>query len=165
MQIKYSFMEEYHMSLVLKKYQNYFNLLINICILYLYNTSNKPKENWDHQMNFSVRMNNAVGIAPSVNQIRNIGVDERSTHGGTSLNNIMTKRFCGIQSYPLQFPLKHPRTVTVDPVFERKTEKIILMPFRKRLVNECVRIIKPFLGFGKYESVSWSTLKLKLTKK
>lgn len=153
------------MSLVLKKYQNYFNLLINICILYLYNTSNKPKENWDHQMNFSVRMNNAVGIAPSVNQIRNIGVDERSTHGGTSLNNIMTKRFCGIQSYPLQFPLKHPRTVTVDPVFERKTEKIILMPFRKRLVNECVRIIKPFLGFGKYESVSWSTLKLKLTKK
>jgi hypothetical protein len=34
---------------LLSKEPNYFNLLINICILYLYNTSNKPKENYNEQ--------------------------------------------------------------------------------------------------------------------
>lgn len=126
---------------------------------------NHKRVSWDHQMNFSLRMNSALGIAPCYNQIKNIGADERSTHGGTSLNKIMTKRFCGIESYPLEFPLKHPRTVVIDPIFEKKTQKIILLPLNKRIINRLVRLIKPIFGFGKYDSVSISAIKNRMKNK
>ena len=90
---------------------------------------------WDYQMDFSIKANNLFGICPCNNQIRNIGVDEHSIHGGSSANAIMTKRFCGMGSYPLSFPLKHPATVLPDKEFERKIGKIILIPFRVRAAS------------------------------
>ena len=75
---------------------------------------------WDYQMDFSIKANNLLGICPCRNQIKNIGVDSDSIHGGNTFDSVMTKRFCGMESYPLSFPLVHPTTVLVDDVFERK---------------------------------------------
>lgn len=69
------------------------------------------------------------------NQIKNIGVDDFSIHGGTSMGNIMTQRYCGMNSYPLLFPLVGPKQVDKDPVFEKKLEKIIVMPLKLRGKN------------------------------
>lgn len=97
------------------------------------------KSSWDRQMCFSVRSNDLYGITPSKNQIKNIGVDNLSTHGGNSINKKMTERFCELETYPLKFPLKHPKDIKIDDDFENQIEKIILYPFSIR--------IKIFLGY------------------
>lgn len=108
---------------------------------------------WDFQMAVSIRDANLLGISPCNNQIENIGVDEFSTHGGSSIHNIMTKRFCTIKSYPLQFPLVHPQKQTVDTVYEKKVDKIILHPFPERARRWVARHIKLLLGKDKYASL------------
>lgn len=83
---------------------------------------------WDYQMNFSVRYHHKFGIAPCKNQITNIGADSMSAHGGTSMENYLTSKFCMVPSDRLSFPLKAPSKMDIDPIFERETEKIILPP-------------------------------------
>lgn len=102
----------------------------------------KRPGSWDYQMDFSIKANNLFGICPCRNQIKNIGVDEYSTHGGNSFARIMTQRFCGMDSYPIDFPLKHPTTVMLDPVFEKKIGKIILYPFKMRIKGKLSRFIR-----------------------
>ena len=87
---------------------------------------------WDYQMDFALKYHDKFGISPANNQIRNIGVDELSEHGGTSTMNEMTRRFCTMPSYPLELPLKHPSQVEIDPIYEKKIADILLFPRRQR---------------------------------
>jgi hypothetical protein len=109
---------------------------------------------WDYQMAFALRVNGVYGISPKVNQIQNIGADERSTHGGTSLRKVMTRRFCGVESFPLEFPLRHPQHVLPDVTYEKRVAKIVLLPLAHRCAIRLGRMVKPFLGIGKYEAFS-----------
>ena len=113
---------------------------------YMRKEAGKNFISWDYQMLFSIRANNLVGIAPMTNQIRNIGADDFSTHGGTSLRKVMTRRFCEIPTKPLTFPLKHPKSMDLDKQFNRRTGKIILMPFPIRVKNKFFSFIKRILG-------------------
>jgi len=108
---------------------------------------------WDYHMAFSIRANGLYGICPCNNQIENIGVDKFSTHGGTSFNKVMTRRFCGIKSYPLEFPLKHPSVLLPDANFEKRVAKIILYPFNLRLKSFIIRVIKRMLGIHEFQSI------------
>lgn len=101
---------------------------------------------WDYQMCLSVRVNGMFGISPVCNQIKNIGVDMYSEHGGNSLSQIMTKRFCGMDSYPIQFPLKHPIGMMTDLKYEHLIDKLVTPPFSKRLRNKIGKLIKYCLG-------------------
>lgn len=105
----------------------------------------KSPTSWDYQMDFSIKANNLFGICPCKNQIKNIGVDEHSIHGGNNFNNIMTRRFCGMDSYAIKFPLKHPSTVMLDPVFEKSIGKIILYPFKQRIRGKISRFMRKIL--------------------
>lgn len=107
---------------------------------------------WDSQIGFSIRVNGLYGISPSHNQIENIGVDIHSVHGGTSFKNPMTRRFCGIKTLPLEFPLKHPKYVLSDIEYERRISKIVLYPFISRLKISIMSVLKPFFGIDKYAS-------------
>ena len=127
-----------------------------------YKIRNKKPVSWDYQMCFSIRANSVYGISPKYNQIKNIGVDERSTHGGTSLSKVMTRRFCGMGSKELTFPLKHPKYVIMDNEYEKKVGNIILQPLYRRIMYVVVRKIKIFLGFNKYESFSLKSLQDKI---
>ena len=109
---------------------------------------------WDFQMCFSLRSNGMFGISPKYNQIKNIGVDENSTHGGTSMTIEMTNRFCGMSSQPLIFPLKDPKKIEVDEEYEKKIEKIITWPMSTQIKYRICYFIKPFLGLNKYDSMS-----------
>ena len=97
---------------------------------------------WDYHIDFALKANGLFGIAPCYNQITNIGADENAIHGGNSMNLVMTKRFCGVSSYPLVFPLKHPKTVLPDYGFEKKITKIVSYPFCVRVRNLKVKIIR-----------------------
>lgn len=83
---------------------------------------------WDYHMAFSMRVHNVCAIVPKYNQIRNIGADYDSTHGGVSLGDAMTERFCDLPTKPLEFPLTHPDCMLLDLDFEKRTAKIILDP-------------------------------------
>ena len=107
--------------------------------------SGKKPISWDYQMDFSIKANNLFGICACKNQIKNIGVDSFSIHGGNSFDKIMTKRFCGMDSYPIEFPLNHPKTILLDPIFEKKIGKIILYPLRMRIKIRIARIMRKIL--------------------
>lgn len=89
---------------------------------------------WDYHTVFSIRMNDLFGIVPCNNQIKNIGVDEFSTHGGNSFDLVMTQRFCGIESYPMPQNLRLPDADSLSFNFERKIGKIILFPLKPRII-------------------------------
>lgn len=103
--------------------------------------NNQKFRSWDYQMIFSIMSNDLVGISPVYNQIRNIGVDNFSEHGGSSFDNIMTRRFCSMDSYALEFPLQHPKTVQIDPIYEDKIGHIILYPFSWRIRKKIKKIL------------------------
>lgn len=86
------------------------------------------KPSWDHQMTFTLMSHNMYGIAPKTNLIKNIGVDSETTHGGSSMRNVMTRRFCGMGSKPLPFPLVHPPVVLEDKKYEKIVGDIICIP-------------------------------------
>lgn len=109
---------------------------------------------WDFQLPLSIRANGLVGIVPCSNQIENIGVDEFSIHGGTSLSKEMTRRFCSIKSSPLSFPLVHPSSVVVDEEFEKKLDKVILAPIGLRMKIYVAKLIKGLFGISEFESFS-----------
>ena len=103
-------------------------------------------DSWDYQMSFSLRVNNLYGIVPKYNQICNIGVDLESIHGGVSYDNIMTRRFCGLPTKQLEFPLKHPCALLSDQRFEYLTAKIITLPFRYRIKGAISFYLKKLLS-------------------
>lgn len=97
---------------------------------------------WDYQMDLTIKAHGLYGICPVRNQIKNIGADELSIHGGTSTTMVMTKRFCGMDSYPVEFPLKHPEVFAPDPVFEKRIGKIILLPLKSRIRMSVARSLR-----------------------
>jgi hypothetical protein len=101
---------------------------------------------WDRQMCFSIRSTSKFGIAPNKNQIKNIGVDNHSEHGGNTMNNEMTARFCEVPTAHLTFPLIPPQVMKVNKVFESRNTKIILYPLKGRLIRLLGRTIKIVLG-------------------
>lgn len=109
---------------------------------------------WDYQMSFSIRAHGLYGIVPKYNQIRNIGVDNFSIHGGSSLEFEMTKRFCELESKSLEFPLIHPNVILSEPEFELRTTRIILYPFKIRFRRDASLWIKKTLGLKKDFNIS-----------
>lgn len=101
---------------------------------------------WDYQMSYTIRKYNLFGISPCNNQIKNIGVDAESIHGGSSYASIMTQRFCGMDSYPLDFPIKHPDEVKIDYRYLSKISKIMLLPLKIRVRLSLVKMIRKILG-------------------
>ncbi|MEG0720826.1 MAG: glycosyltransferase family 2 protein, partial [Lachnospiraceae bacterium] len=119
-----------------------------------YKMEHNKQASWDFQMAFSLRINGMYGISPSKNLIKNIGVDIYSEHGGNSFNSEMTRRFCGMESKPIQFPLKHPKIVLADHTYEMKIGKIILWPLRGRIMLKIGNVLKKILKINKYDSLS-----------
>lgn len=115
--------------------------------------SGRKPISWDYQMDFTIKAHSLLGICPCRNQIKNIGVDDCSIHGGNSFANVMTQRFCGMNSYPISFPLNHPATVMADPVFEEKIGKIILCPVSFRIKAKASRLIRKFIKIPKGKSI------------
>jgi hypothetical protein len=124
--------------------------------------NNERPISWDYQMSFAIRANGLLGISPCVNLIENIGVDECSVHGGTTFNNIMTKRFCGIKTHDIQLPLKHPRLVLTDLEYEERIRKVMTYPLLIRLRIYAAFYLRKILGLSE-DTIFWDGLKKKFS--
>lgn len=116
------------------------------------NRNLKP-DSWDYQMALALKANDLLGIAPKYNLIQNIGVDLDSIHGGTSFDLEMTKRFCGIPTKAMEFPLNHPEKIEISIDFEKKTSKIMTLPKLVRLKEDLSSFIKKILKMNREESI------------
>ena len=65
----------------------------------------------------------------------------------------MTQRFCGMDSYPLEFPLQHPKTLLPDPVFEKEIGRIILYPLKSRMIGKLSRGIRKVIKVPPEKSI------------
>jgi hypothetical protein len=108
---------------------------------------------WDYQMAFSLRVHNVYSIIPKYNQIKNIGVDSDSTHGGSSLSNIMVGRFCERKTKKLEFPLAHPQSITIDENIEEALAKIIIDPTFYSIKSKLSRVVRKALRLNKTVSI------------
>ena len=80
---------------------------------------------WDAQWGFVKYSQNMLVIVPKYNQISNIGVGAYSTHA-TSLKKEEFKKyknFVFIPTKKLEFPLKHPKCVVCDIVYDNLVYK------------------------------------------
>ncbi|WP_318514006.1 hypothetical protein [Photobacterium leiognathi] len=116
---------------------------------------------WDYQMSFSMRVHNVYAVVPKYNQIKNIGVDNNSTHGGNSLDNVMVERFCERKTKKLEFPLTHPQTVLIDIPLDKKLANIIIDPSFYSLKAIVSRTLRDVFKIDKSMSIStyFKTLK------
>lgn len=110
--------------------------------------NNSKYASWDYHMAWSIRANNLYGISPKNNQIKNIGVDEFSEHGGSSFEMEMTQRFCGMDSYHFNQPLKHPKVLLTDIKYEKKISEIILYPLNIRIRSKIRLVVGRFFGIS-----------------
>lgn len=117
---------------------------------------------WDYQMSFSLRIHNLVGIVPKYNQITNIGVDIHSIHGGTSYEHEMTRRFCGLPTKEIEFPLLHPISIIPYHDYEVKAGHIITLPWKMRIKKKLSGFLKCIFRIAPFESLT-GTIKSKLS--
>ena len=108
-------------------------------------THNMRYASWDFHMAMSIRYFDLFGIAPKINQIRNIGVDALSSHGGTTMSHPNTDKFCEIPVGELKFPLKGPEMIEINKEFEKNTNKIILVPKMIRFLAPFITLVKKVL--------------------
>lgn len=110
---------------------------------------------WDYQMSFTQRVHGLYAIVPKFNQITNIGVDLDSIHGGISFDNEMVKRFCGLKTKSMDFPLIHPKVLLSDKRFDKLTARIIILPFSYRVKIFISKLLKTI--FFIEENVSFTS--------
>ena len=101
---------------------------------------------WDFHMALSLRYFDMYGIAPKYNQIRNVGIDELSTHGGTSAKKPNTAKFCEIPTHPMPEEMKGPKEVVINKEFEKNITKAVLAPLYIRLLFPLITFTKKMLG-------------------
>ena len=97
---------------------------------------------WDFHMALTLRYYDLYGIAPKYNQIRNIGIDQYSTHGGTSKKKPNTAKFCEIPTRSMPEEYIEPKEVVINKEFEKRITKIVLVPLY-------IRLLFPFITFTK----------------
>ena len=111
---------------------------------------------WDFHMALTIRYFGLFGIAPKYNQIRNIGIDEFSTHGGTSVNRPNTSKFCEIPTKPFPNDCVSPTELKINEQFEKHTTKTILAPLYIRLLFPFITFFKKL--FGLYPDKSFASI-------
>ncbi len=102
---------------------------------------------WDFSWSALLKINSQLGIVPSVNMIRNIGINADSTHPMDENSHLFK-----IEVKPFSFPVKHPPCIVADRVLSMKMGAMHYPPLWKRallklpLFKKFYRLfVKPFL--------------------
>ena len=99
---------------------------------------------WDFHLIESIMMNDLYVISPKVNLIRNIGVDTLSTHNQINFKkykrNVMTKRFCGVPTFPLDGYINPTIYENENKKYQRYCDRTILKPLTLRTKERIVSI-------------------------
>lgn len=105
------------------------------------------KEFWESIVGCNCMWNSHYAIIPKKNLVSNMGLTENSTHSNTSKRNISkaTADLFEMQTYELEFPLKHPKHVLVNQSYIKRVYRIM-------------GIGHPFVRFGRKISYGWKCI-------
>lgn len=70
---------------------------------------------WDAQWQLTVENHKGMAVVPAVNLVKNVGYDSEATHTKT------ITRAGFLPALEIDFPLKHPSRIAVDPTADRRT--------------------------------------------
>ena len=121
----------------------------------VFNTWKKQKESgkahYEGILGSSMYLNNRLNIVPTCNLVKNIGLTTDATHSTGTLNTMPRAHRCIFFApiYELEFPLKHPKTVTEDIGYQKLIYAIVapspIVKFFRRVEGRLYRMF-PFLG-------------------
>jgi hypothetical protein len=86
-------------------------------------TYNQRIDTWDYQLQFSIWLNNGSALTPSVNLVRNIGINENALHT-SNMSDVIRE----LEAGEIEFPLTHNKNIVVDSDADLQTFKTILAP-------------------------------------
>ena len=97
---------------------------------------------------FAMYGHNQLQIIPKYNMIKNIGATEDSAHAD-NLKNMPKgiRRVFDMQTYELEFPLKHPKYVIPDVEYEEKRNKVMAynkpwIAFWRKVETVCISVFR-----------------------
>ena len=82
---------------------------------------------WDYQWGFSTKVNNGLAIVSSENLVKNIGFGEDATH--TTTHSSIER--LNMAANEIEFPIKHPSTISVDRKLSNLLDNIAFLPESK----------------------------------
>ncbi len=93
-------------------------------------------------------LNDRVNIVPKYNMIKNIGVDQESTHsvGDIKLLPKRTQKLMYKRTYEIDFPLVHPSSIIINEKFEKKMNITRFQKFHDR-IESLIRCLR-YQGMG-----------------
>lgn len=101
------------------------------------NTYRGKIDTWDYQMAFSWQYHRKICVVPSINLVRNIGVDADATH------TVGNYEIATVHTFEMKFPLRHPEKIAVHDDFDVAYSR---QQFEKRFwISYCVQMVKKIL--------------------
>lgn len=120
---------------------------------------------WTFQYAMSRYLNYQLFIVPKYNMITNIGIGDDATHGASSVKMLPRglRELFFMKSYPIEFPLKHPKYVIDDTDFAQKLWKRMGYGFFRRKYRKVESIVYRIL-YGDFKNL-FKALKKKIMHK
>ncbi len=80
---------------------------------------------WTYQCGMATALNAQLCITPKVNLVTNVGLTADSTHAVSNIKKLpqVTQQYFNMPTYPLEFPLKHPKYIVVDRMYDEEVGK------------------------------------------
>lgn len=109
------------------------------------------KAHYEGILGSNMYLNNRLNIVPTSNLVKNIGLTDNATHSVGTINSMPRALRCIFyaKTYELDFPLKHPKTITEDIGYQKLIYRIIapnLFVAISRRIERRLYQIFPFLG-------------------
>lgn len=82
---------------------------------------------WSYQRGLNMYLNSGLIIVPHKNLITNIGLTSESVHAANSIKKIprAIQKLFYMDTYKLDFPLKHPKYIVQDVEFDNRMNKLM----------------------------------------
>lgn len=103
----------------------------------------KKLTSWTFQSGMASALQSQMAIVPKVNLISNIGLTVDSEHAVSNLKKLdhKTRAYFNTETYPVVFPLKHPKYVVEDWNYYDLVQKKFKQTVASKIEGYCRRII------------------------
>ena len=127
----------------------FMNAFIRTCKTHL----SSGREHYESILGSFAKYNYGINIIPTKNMTCNIGVDAETTHSVADIAKLprATRKMLYMETYELEFPLKHPHYIQADygyweKVLKRMNGNWFIRTFKIRRFEAKLYSIFPFLG-------------------
>jgi glycosyltransferase involved in cell wall biosynthesis len=118
----------------------------------MYDEMQNGMDTWDYALIFSTWLNGLITIRPSVNMINNIGFGNNATH-----TKIKTNASSFPKAVDIQFPLIHPKEVSINDESENRIEWVSFSGMDKRILENARSLISSKRAYTKTKVLHLST--------